>query len=257
MADFFKKLPFGGYAPVRGGYSDYECTHVIITKNEYTDMINKLHHMEKEKNSLSEKYSNDVARRAADIKRSAEDEIFRVKQSYKMKYGDIENQLLRARKDADYQRSLNRNLLRITKERANADRQISRKKEHTGYRVINSEEFNYMHSESRGHNSVVLWKTVIQTPYSVDFSENEAREQTKELFTKDEDGDWLIHRLGINGYYGHGYENMLQDSNWNDHEKYNVVVSKKLKANYRDGYWEVIIIHTKPLGIVPKEMRYK
>lgn len=174
-----------------------------------------------------------------------------------MKYEDIEGKLLLAQKDAEYQHNLNLNLLRITRERANADRKISRKKDHSGYRVMNSEEFTYKYSTGRGYNSVILWKTVIQTPYSVEFSENEAREQTKELFAKDENGYWLIQKLGINGNYGGGYENMLQDSDWNDHEKYNVAVSKKLKANYRDGYWEVIITHTKPLGVVPKEMRFK
>ena len=34
-----------------------------------------------------------------------------------------------------------------------------------------------------------------------------------------------------------------------------VLFSRQLRANYRVGYWEYIIQHTKPLGIVPADMR--
>ena len=38
MADFVRKTMMG-YSPVRGGYSDPECTHVILTKEEYDQIL--------------------------------------------------------------------------------------------------------------------------------------------------------------------------------------------------------------------------
>lgn len=31
----------------------------------------------------------------------------------------------------------------------------------------------------------------------------------------------------------------------------------KLRANFRAGYWEASFLHTKPLGVVPPEMRVR
>ena len=256
MADFVKKGALG-YSPVRGGVSDYECTHVILTKDEYEEMINTINYERAEISRLSDKYSKEATKRVVDAKENAENQIFRIKQEYKMKYEDLEGELRVARKDADFQRNLNLNLLRITRERANADRKISKKKDHSGYRVVNSEEFRYKYSVRQSYQSVMLWKTTLQTPYSVDFSEEQARELTKELFEKDEEGMWLIQAIGIDGNCNHPYEEMLQEPNWQDHDDYNVALDRRLKANYRDGYWEIIINHTKPLNVISKEMRYK
>ena len=38
MADFVKKGPMGTYTKVQGGYSDINCTHAILTKEEYDEM---------------------------------------------------------------------------------------------------------------------------------------------------------------------------------------------------------------------------
>ena len=35
----------------------------------------------------------------------------------------------------------------------------------------------------------------------------------------------------------------------------NIMLKPRLRANYKTGYWEVIFLHTKPLGLVPAEMR--
>lgn len=35
----------------------------------------------------------------------------------------------------------------------------------------------------------------------------------------------------------------------------NVMLERRLKANYRTGFWEMIFLHTKPLAAVPSDMR--
>lgn len=52
---------------------------------------------------------------------------------------------------------------------------------------------------------MVLWKTVIQSPYVVGFPAAQARNQIpEELLQENEDGHRLIERLGINRIYNRG-----------------------------------------------------
>lgn len=34
-----------------------------------------------------------------------------------------------------------------------------------------------------------------------------------------------------------------------------LAVQQRLKRNFRSGYWEAMIVHTKPLSVVPPDMR--
>ena len=170
----------------------------------------------------------------------------------------MECALAAERAESAHQRALNANLLRISRERANADRKLRPKKEHTGYLVVFSEETDHQYKDgNRRVKRVLLWKTVIQSPYVVDFPEAQIRKQVlEELLQEDEDGHRLIDRLGINGIYNKGYGSMIEDREWcAEPGKYNIMLKPKFKANFRAGYWEVICLHTKPLDVVPKDMR--
>ena len=92
----------------------------------------------------------------------------------------MEEKLTRAEKEVNYQKGLNANLLRISRERANADRSLRPKKEHTGYAVVRSMEKEYRYKISRhSWGKVMLWETVIQSPYSMEFTEEQARKQIR------------------------------------------------------------------------------
>lgn len=55
---------------------------------------------------------------------------------------------------------------------------------------------------------------------------------------------------------GSSYENLIETENWKEIKAaHNTLFSRQLRANYRVGYWEYIIQHTKPIGIVPADMR--
>ena len=147
---------------------------------------------------------------------------------------------------------LNENLLRIARERANADRKLKRKKEHTGYVVVSSTEKEYRYKVNRrDFETVMLWETVLQSPYSIDFTEEQARTQMGELTCK----GGLIGRLGITANSSSKYEELICGQTWEKYKGLNIAFQKKLRANYKTGYWEVIFSHTKPLGVVPEDMR--
>ena len=155
-----------------------------------------------------------------------------------------------------HQRALNVNLLRIAKERANADRNLKPKKEHTGYVVVVSEVREYRYRSGKKWNRVKLRETVIQSHYTVDFSETEVETQIeRELFPKND--VWLIGRIGITGRYDGTYEEMMEDSSVDEELlKRNILLKgqQRIRANFRSGYWEVICLHTKPLDVVPKDI---
>lgn len=79
------------------------------------------------------------------------------------------------------QRALNANLLRISRERANADRGLRPKKIHTGYVVVMSSEKEIRYKTGRNKLlTAKVWETVLQSPYSVDFTESQARQLIEE-----------------------------------------------------------------------------
>lgn len=257
MPRFVKERLLGGFADIPGDHNNPECTHVLLTQEEYVAFLQEIEKLEREKRTIT----THLQGQAREMVRKAKEEAdYRCASNEKWandKVQQVEQVLEAEKKESAYQRSLNENLLRISRERANADRQLRPKKDHTGYVVVSSAEKESSYKDYYGKNKkVMLWETVLQSPYSVDFTEEQARKQTKELFQPDEDGYWPIHRIGISATYGKGYAELIREKEWkSDWSKRNVLLSRRLRANYRAGYWEMIFLHTKPLSVVPKNMR--
>lgn len=253
MSEFVKKTALG-YRPVPGGHSDPECSHVILTKKEYDQILREKAQAEQEKRNMEYEAEKTVKRAQNDALRRAQ----KAKEEARRSVEGIEQELAAEKAENAYQRRLNANLLRISKERANAGRNLNPKKEHTGYVVVSSAEKEHRYKDGNRHwKAVTLWETVLQSPYSVDFTEEQARKQMlEELFQKDESGDWPIQKIGITGNYSRGYAEMTGDKGWReDYHQHNVMLDRHLRANFRSGYWEIFFMHTKPLGVIPKDMR--
>ena len=94
---------------------------------------------------------------------------------------------------------------------------------------------------------MTLWETTIQSPYSAEFTEEQARTQIRE------EG-----RIGINGRYAGDYEDLISDEKVEpEFLERNIALGGQqgLKMNFKTGYWELSIFHTKPLSRVPEDMR--
>ena len=252
MARLVKEGTFG-YKIVLGGQFDQECTHVILKLKEYNKLLQEKARAEQK--ARNTKYN---AERAIDkAKREASCTAQKAAEEARQTVADMKEVLAAERAESAHQRALNVNLLRIAKERANADRNLKPKKEHTGYVVVVSEVREYRYRSGKKWNRVKLRETVIQSHYTVDFSETEVETQIeRELFPKND--VWLIGRIGITGRYDGTYEEMMEDSSVDEEWlKRNILLKgqQRLRANFRSGYWEVICLHTKPLDVVPKDMR--
>lgn len=124
MAEFVKKAMMGYYKDAPGGESDPECTHVILTKKEYGQLL--IEKAQAEQESRNTRYDADRAIQRA--KSDAQRQVQQIDAESQQRVSDMEQELATAQKEAEYQRGLNANLLRISRERANADRKLKPKK---------------------------------------------------------------------------------------------------------------------------------
>lgn len=167
----------------------------------------------------------------------------------------LEDELNNERESVQRYAALNENLLRINRERANAARGLQPKKEHTGYAVLSSNEYLQRYKDDyKNWKELLLWETRMQSPWSTDMPAAEVRELIEEELYKSIGG-----ALGLEYRYpGDGFEKLAADREWKEErEKSNVVFSVHLCADYRAGYWESVLRHTKPLSAVPEEMQPK
>lgn len=255
MSEFVKKTAFG-YKPVSGGRSDPECTHVILTEGEYAKMLQQISSAEQEVRNTKYDADKEIRRVQIDAQRKIESIAYETAK----KIESLEEALAAEQKESMLQRGLNANLLRISRERANADRGLKPKKEHTGYVVMNTQEKKLQRKNSRGYYTITLWETVLQSPYSVDFTEEQARYQIHEDLMQHEDGkEWALSRIGICEKPDPKFCDPFEYNEIMENE--NVLVRYQLRANYqarrgeKTGFWDIILVHQKPIPQVPKDMR--
>ena len=255
MAKFMREKRLGGFAEVPGGKNDPDCSHVLLEMREYDQLLRKISAAEQD--ARIAKY--EAEKEITSAKQDAAQKVYQTSQKAQMQIEQIQKELVDERAECAHQRELNANLLRISKERANAERGLKPKKERTGYVVVHSEEKEYSFRDGRKRvYKVKLWETIIQSPYSVEFAEDVVRKQLEEEMFP-ENGKWLVGRIGITGKYNGNYEKMSEDKENNSEDSFfagNVVVAQqqRLKRNFRSQYWEVAIVHTKPLGDIPEDL---
>lgn len=248
MSEFVKKTMIG-YKELDGGHSDPECTHVILSLKEYDGLLREI--------SQAKQKARDERSKADDAKREHEEKLREMTREHEETIEEWRAALSAEQAESAHQKGLNENLLRIARERANADRKLKPKKEHSGYVVVVSSEKIYRYKNGRYLESVKLWETVIQSPYSIEFPAKEAEKMIlQEFFPKN--GEWKAANLGIDSWVSGDYEDFLGAAD-KDEElmEQNVVLTgfRSFRANYRAGYWEMVLVHTKPLEVVPKDMR--
>lgn len=125
--------------------------------------------------------------------------------------------------------------------------------------MLYSEEKDYPYRQDGKLCRARLWETTLQSPYPAELAEEAARRRFEEELFPEED-EWLSAKLGITGRYCESYEKMrveMKQEPENPFFQGNVAlaVQQRLKRNFRSGYWEAMIVHTKPLSVVPPDMR--
>lgn len=193
--------------------TDAEPTHIAITLQEYKEL-------EKVKNNY-----NKLLNLYKELEREKINEIEK-----------CNKKLVAWQEKASELESLNKNLLRIARERANAVRELTPKKEHLGYLVKYSEEYKYRYNKTTYN----YMKSTLQTPFDAGLEFNNVKSLILEEASK-----WGT-AIGIDKIILNSNEQTITK---NELKEKNVVIEFSLKNNVVKGFWEVIIIHTKPLTI--------
>ncbi len=191
---------------------DQECSHVIQTKQEYETLLDQRNRAKREKEETERAAAREISR----VKQEAAHEADRAAQRVQAQIDDLLQQVERKTAEIADQRALNANLLRISRERANADRGLRPKKVHTGYVVVMSSEKEIRYKTGRNKLlTAKVWETVLQSPYSVDFTESQARQLIEEDLLTRENG--LLAEVGITLIcHGNGYEDLTEAENWKE-----------------------------------------
>ena len=176
MGEFVRKT-LVSYKEVPGGRADPECTHVILSLKEYEGQLQRIAAAEQE----SQATKREAEKTIQSVRSDAQYKIQAAESEAAKMVVDLEGELEKERQESAYQRGLNKNLLRIARERANADRKLKPKKEHTGYFIVYTGEKDYSYRKDRRKwHRATIWETILQSPYTVDFSEEQARKKIQE-----------------------------------------------------------------------------
>ena len=255
MTQFVRKTLLGGFAEVPGGQNDPECSHVLMERADYDGLCRCVSDARQEAMRIRNEGDNALAM----ANRSAREALAQAEKEAGERLQALRQELEAEKDESAYQRALNANLLRINRERANAERGLRPKKTRPGYIVLYSEEKDYPYRDGRKLIKVKMWETTLQSPYPTGLAEAAARRQLEEdLFS--EENEWLSAAIGITGRYLDDYEKMRAEKHLNPNDPFfqgNIALAtlQRLKRNFRSGYWEAMIVHTKPLSVVPPDMR--
>ena len=229
-----------GYKESEQSKADYMAWEI----NEADDFFSKMSELTKENQDNKERLSKSREKNEelAEENKKLQEKIKELEESLRKETARTINsqELYLQTKDLlNVEEKKNANLLRISRERANADRKITPKKDHCGYvqmyceqtkliKTIKKEVTQGMRSRTvLDKISLLVWKYNFQTPYLASFSSDMA----KELILKDLKKHLLIYDENF-GFYDRKSE---FEASANKYDFFNFSIN--LKSNSK--YWEI------------------
>lgn len=288
---FYAKKTITGYKQV-SGRSDPEAEYYICPVSEVEKLEKQYAHagdvIERLKAELQKRVHaayDDARAQVDEIKNTLatqnekdKEESARLISEKEAEITDLKSQLDTAKTDLQTEKDLQKNLLRICRERSNQQRNLKPKKSHDGYIVLESSQYTehyksdtwasgidparYTTPDQRRYaqqqgmlrvtqHETTTWRSILQTPY-------DATIPLADIETRIEDDLWtganVLADLGCPRFIAHKdngpYYKFVDDNS----AEINGCYKWKYKANYRAGLWELEIYTTLPL-IVPEHRR--
>lgn len=150
-----------------------------------------------------------------------------------------------------------KSFLRQCRERSNQDKGQFPKKKHTGYSLVISNPKDYQYTFNGSKKRTMIFETVLQTPYPIDFTYQEVYELVDNDLDFGEDSNKLLDYMGAYQLSKKNrYEEILDIYADEEIESENIFFNQNIRMNGRDGYWELTINHTRPLLSPPSIMRF-
>ena len=284
MPRFYKKTALGFMSEAEDP-DDPEVAEVRMTVDEFQRFREQIARFRKE----AEVARSDAARQELDARRRTDRELTDHKRKVDEQADSIvaearrevevcelviesqKEQLEKVKAELRNEKSLNTNLVRIMRERANQARGIRHKKNHDGYIVLGSRQWTekYMeevwdseeHAEKYGNGEyrshavkqgylrlekkiVNTWRSIIQTPYSASLPVEPVRARVKKEIGK------VSADIGVEYHIDETNKDNCHDWQIPDYEECaNVLYRAQYSANYKTGFWELTIYTTKSLRV--------
>jgi hypothetical protein len=229
---------FTGYRAPKPG-EDF--THVFYTKDEYHKNELKIGDLERDIERLERDYRAAVER----YKKSANDAVAKVRAEADERVAEAVAEMELYKKAAEASENMNRNLVRVAKERANVQRGLKPKKQHIGYLLLNMEQITHR----IGKNEFICCRARLQSPYQLSFDADSARDLIKKDLLSD-----LGRRMGVGTVYMNGGFDEYDDETkkiWDGGD--NFIFRTLYKANPQRGFWEVEYL-VRHMPSIPPEM---
>lgn len=222
-------------------------THVRITVKEYDDLLKRISTAkENAENAKKKQYQAEDQMREGikQAKREAEETIENGKKA-------IAAEVQQLKEDKIYAENEREQLLEIMKNRANAKRGIKPKKQHDGYVVLRSEQYEFSHQLSKSNReTLTLWRTVVQTPIDIGMHAPEAKKLIHDAFLHKFGARLGFQKLSVNG---NSLSENIQAVNNEEWSKAVYLLDIKYRQNTKTRLWEVTYVHNGAITI-PEEM---
>lgn len=236
----------------------HRATHMLLSLEEYETLCDERNEAIRARNKMAsdakaykEKADTSarVAIRDANDNAAAQIEQMRVRMET-------------AEAEAERQTNLNRNLLRITRERANAKRGLQPKKEHIGYRFVGKiMQIKTIcdHDKKEGAIYTDVWTTTIETPYDASIPIHQIKDKIFEdlreeggIFEKLYITSWIYKESG--DLWKGTYAETMENAKKLDQEGKNILFDYKMMANPKTKLWEIQITTTKSIRALAEMM---
>lgn len=248
------------------GESDPELSEVRYTADEYRELKKKISELKQKLEAEQEIHKQDVESIRAKAVQYKNDIVTEAEKRIEQAQELLET--VNVRKEAvevelDRERKLNENLLRITRERANAKRGIQPKKERSGYRFVGKimqTKTISGHDKKAGAIYTEVWTATLETPYDVTIPIQEIMPAIFEDLRNGNTG--ILANLNITAwiYTDSGeiwkgtYPQVMENAEEFHDEEGNILFDYKMMANPQSGFWEIQITTTKPIPVIPDLM---
>lgn len=223
----------GSFKAIKENETEY--SHIILESDEYSNLIQKIN---------IESYKNDM------LEKKFKEELQNIQKLKNEQISENEKSIAALTEQLKHQKELNDNLLRISKERANAKRGLKPKKERSGFIALSLEQYVYVMKSFGNTKDIPCWKVRIQTPY------DSSLEYSKVQSLMHDNNKYLLGRcLGVSILWSN---NRMKEISVGDIDELlkdkTIVFNTKFRANIKQGFWEVDYLVNKIVNI-PDELR--
>lgn len=244
----------GGYSILKEDDDKHSCTHVVLTVSEYNKLIEEKKSLKSqlyEEQSAHKRDVDDIKRRAVAYKKKADAEAQAVKD-------EAARRIEVAEAERDRQTNLNNNLLRISKERANAKRGLQPKKKHHGYRFsgkIMQTKTICGHDKKEGAIYTAVWTATLESPYNATIPIHQIQDK---IFDDLKGTDGILSKLYIK-YWTYQdspviWKGTYADAMKDNESKENYLFDYKFMINPKSQLWEIQITTTKSIRALAEMM---